>query len=737
MALDLRASQAKPFRHTVEQHLDEENAAYDAEQKATAKRKRRTAGKLTAEQRKDKHKRLWEWYVQEREKQAANRYQMAIDCDFYDNIQWSDEDSAEVEGRGQWPLVFNVTAPTIDWLLGTEKRTRVDSVVLPREEDDEANAIVKGKMMKWLDGINQTSYYRSLAFGDTVKAGLGWVEDGVRGDITDEPIYSRHESWRNVIHDSSSVERDGKDMRYLFRVRWTDEDIALVMFPDFESEIKQAAVAAGLWGNELDEDFWYLGQHFQSRDAQGEVVGRRTFVSDAFSVDNRRRRVKLIEAWYRMPEPCKICHGDDYHGQRYDDGDKDMVQAVQEGRVTLYDAIQMRVRVAIMTEGHLLVDSLSPYKHDRFGLTPIYCYRRNRDNMPYGAIRRIRDPQEDLNKRASKALFILSTNRVKADADALQGTDQTWDDIREEAARPDSLIVHKKGSTIEIDRDVQLAEEHLMLMDRDAVMIQKVAGVTDDNLGRRTNAISGEAIRARQDQGSVVTAEIFDNLRFATQVQGQIRLSLAEQYISLPKVVRITGERGQFEWARINQPEQQPDGTVRYVNDITARSADYIVDEQSYSRSWREAMFNTLMDLLGKIAQVAPQAALQLLDIAFEFSDVPGKAEFVGRIRKIIGYIPEDLSKLTPEERKKVEDQLQQQAAAGQLQAQAADLEMKEKQANIAKIAAQAEQALATAEKAHAEAAALAQQSNDLMQQLLAGFQELQQAVVAAIPAPQ
>src|SRR6185369_10422232 len=167
------------------------------------------------------------------------------------------------------------------------------------------------------------------------------------------------------------------------------------------------------------------------------------------------------------------------------------------------------------------------------------------------------------------------------------------------------------------------------------------------------------------------------------------------------------------------------------------RSADYIVDEQSYSRSWREAMFNTLMDLLGKIAQVAPQAALQLLDIAFEFSDVPGKAEFVGRIRKIIGYIPEDLSKLTPEERKKVEDQLQQQAAAGQLQAQAADLEMKEKQANIAKIAAQAEQALATAEKAHAEAAALAQQSNDLMQQLLAGFQELQQAVVAAIPAPQ
>ena len=45
----------------------------------------------------------------------------------------------------------------------------------------------------------------------------------------------------------------------------------------------------------------------------------------------------------------------------------------------------------------------SIYRHNRFSLTPVWCYRRGRDNQPYGMARRVRDIQEDINKRASKA----------------------------------------------------------------------------------------------------------------------------------------------------------------------------------------------------------------------------------------------------------------------------------------------------------------------------------------------
>src|SRR4030067_369777 len=123
---------------------------------------------------------LMEWYQQERERQAANRYQMALDEDFYDGLQWSEQDIAELEARGQAAYVYNKVKPTIDWVIGTEKRTRIDFKVLPREEDDVDGAETKTKLLKYLSDVNKTPFHRSRAFSDQVKAGVGWLADGIR-----------------------------------------------------------------------------------------------------------------------------------------------------------------------------------------------------------------------------------------------------------------------------------------------------------------------------------------------------------------------------------------------------------------------------------------------------------------------------------------------------------------------------------------------------------------------------
>ena len=34
-------------------------------------------------------------------------------------------------------MVFNEVKPTLDWIIGTARRTRVDYKILPREKDDE------------------------------------------------------------------------------------------------------------------------------------------------------------------------------------------------------------------------------------------------------------------------------------------------------------------------------------------------------------------------------------------------------------------------------------------------------------------------------------------------------------------------------------------------------------------------------------------------------------------------
>ena len=236
----------------------------------------------------------------------------------------------------------------------------------------------------------------------------------------------------------------------------------------------------------------------------------------------------------------------------------------------------------------MLALSPSIYRHNRYSLTPIWCYRRGRDRLPYGAIRRVRDIQQDLNKRASKALFMLNTNQIIADKGAVDDPNVA----RDEADRPDGYLEKNPGKQFEIRRDTDAATGQIQMMTLDAQSIQKSVGVNNENLGRQTNAVSGEAIKARQMQGSVSTTEPFDNLRFAVQTQGEKQLSLVEQFYTESKMIRLTGSRGALEWIKVNQPEMQPDGSVRYINDITASMADFVVAEQDYAGTLRQVMFD-------------------------------------------------------------------------------------------------------------------------------------------------
>ncbi|NCV33859.1 MAG: hypothetical protein EBW05_13295, partial [Betaproteobacteria bacterium] len=146
---------------------------------------------------------LLQWYYFEKERQAANRLEMAMDCDFYDNLQWDAQDAAILRERGQMPLVYNEVAPMVDWLIGTERRSRVDWKVLPRTEDDVQAADVKTKLLKYVSDINRVGFLRSRAFADAIKAGVGWMDDGARDDPTQDALYSRYEDWRHVLWDSS------------------------------------------------------------------------------------------------------------------------------------------------------------------------------------------------------------------------------------------------------------------------------------------------------------------------------------------------------------------------------------------------------------------------------------------------------------------------------------------------------------------------------------------------------
>ena len=614
------------------------------------------------------HRRLMAMYITEQDRQHANRAEMAQEEDVYDNEQWNPEDVAVLESRGQTALVYNVISASIDWISGTEKRTRTDWKILPRRKEESKPAERKTELMKYLSDANKSEFSRSRAFEDAVRVGLGWMEDGYVEDTDGEPLYSRYENWRNILHDSAGTEPDLTDARYVFRHKWFDLDVIEQIFKERAGVIKEASQSApGINGlDELSDEI--TDQHEIELDNDKSVAG-----SSATIGVYSRERVRVIEAWIRLPAETEKLKGGLFSGEIYDPLSPAHEEAVASGDAEIVKRPTMRMHVAIFTTAGMLYFGPSPYRHNQFPFTPIWGYRRGKNNLPYGLIRRLKDIQFDVNKRASKALHILSSNKIIVEEGAVEDINE----LAEEAARPDAVIVVKAGKNVTLNADRELAQGHLELMSRSISMIQQASGVTDEVLGRTTNAVSGRAIVARQEQGSLATAKFFDNLMFAEQVRGEKVLVNMEQFMTEKKAFRITNKRGTPQFIDIN------DGLPE--NDIIRSKADFVLSQQDWNATIRQANFAALMDTISKFP---PEVTINLLDLIVETSDLPNVEELVARIRQLNHQKDPDAD---PEEVSEEEIARQQAEAKAQaLQEENIAAELRSKNARAMKDEAQA-----------------------------------------------
>ena len=625
------------------------------------------------------HTRLVDYYTRELDRQMENRAEMAEDEDFYDNIQWSADDAEALKERGQVPLVYNVISAAVDWVTGTEKRARVDHKILPRRKEDAKPAERKTQLLKYVDDCNGDSFNVSRAFDDAVKVGIGWLEDGYEAGSDEEPLYGRYESWRNMLWDTTANELDLSDGRYVMRVKWLDLDIACALFPKRKGLLELSSSG--------DEQYVGIDAHGdEAMDAQEDHVIQSSTVFYSENVYGyQRRRVRVIECWYRSPVQHKRVRGGAFDGEVFDPHSPGHVDDYEAQEADVEDRLAMRMHVAIFTTRGMLWHSESPYRHNRFPFTPIWGYRRGRDGMPYGMIRRLKDIQQDINKRASKALHILSTNKVVMEEGALP-EGMTLEEFQEEVARPDAVIVKRAGKQLDLNVERELSQYHLDMMSRSISLIQQASGVTDENMGRRTNATSGIAIQRRQDQGALVSMRFFDNLLYARQKRGEKKLSLVEQFVTDKKAFRITNMRGSPQYVEAN------DGLPE--NDIVHSKADFVISEADWNNTMRNA---AAQELLAAMQTLPPAVSMVMLDLVIENTDLPNREEIVRRIRDVTGQSDPDADENSPEE--------QQRKAA---QAQTAQMQQAGLEAELNKKVASAELDAARARKTDFEIRQLA-----------------------------
>ncbi len=645
----------------------------------------------------DRLRKLQQWRRQARVAQAENRTQMAIDEDYYDGIQLEAEDLSILMERKQPPLVFNVIKNTINWILGTEKKSRIDYRVLPRKKKGAQSAKSKTKLIKYIQDGSKGEFERSFAFEECIKAGLGWMEIAARSNNGEVPIFMKAERWRNMWFDHLGLSLDGSDWRYVIREKWVDLDIAQGLFPDRADDLRVLAEGINSLYPYIPEDI-VATDNASEFDLESEI--------DAVlggSFGGQRQRVKLVEGWYRLPDKVQILNMRDedtpygaLDGTIFRSNNPDHQYLVRGQYFSLNDAYLMTVRSAIWAGSIYLQDILTPYNHLKFPFVPMFCYRRKRDNMPYGVIRDLRDPQSDLNRRKSRSLVLLTANRMIYEKGAFDDPIKAYDEFN----RADTMLEVNKGileGKIKILDNSTLIREHVEMARDDERFINNISGIQPEQKGESQRNLSGVAISQLQSQGQTTSGILFDSLYYAFQNAGEILLALEEQFFDQEQEIRITGDRQKDEFIKIN--EQTEKGIK---NNILESKADFIIGKQDFRETIRIAMFQMLSDLVGNLSKTMPEVALALLDQVIDYmDDLPNKDEMVARIRKINKQrAPEE--EMTPEEQqafKQADMQGQQeQQVLKQLQMAMAQVGLAVKQAEVAGKKSQAVKNLVDAE---------------------------------------
>ncbi len=621
-----------------------------------------------------------EMFLREIKHQPHWRREADRAADYYDGNQLSPETVEKLQDRGQPPLITNIIKPTIDTVLGMEAKSRSDWLVRPEDDDECPDDLAEALSVKLKHAEIESRADRAVsdAYAAQLKAGLGWVEVSREHDPFKCPYRVRYVHRREIFWDWRAEQPDLSDARYLIRRRWLELEHAIALMPQYASLFRMTTGGWAGFDPLLEQD---------SRLVQSWEIERDTRIAAVDWRDIQRLRICLYEIWYRkwvrgyvLTFPNGMTMEADFNNPRHN-------EAIVAGFAKVSQATFQKVRLAWYTGPHFLYDVPSPYKHNQFPYVPFFGHREDLTNVPYGLIRSMISPQDEVNARKSKMLWSLNSRRVIADADSVMDHQKA----QEEAARPDAYIIlnpnRKPNSQFKVETGGELANQQFQVMQEAKEEIAQASGIHKSMMGQNSNATSGLAINSLIEQGVNTLAEINDNFRFARRLVGEMLFEMVKQNLLQQGTTKVTiGEGQQRKVIELNKMVMDPEtGQQIMINDVAKVKAKIVLDEIPSTPTYRMQQLQMLSEITKSLP---PELQAAVADFIIEATDFPKRHEVADRIRGVIGI-------QSPEQ--------QQQAAAAQ-QEMAAKQQAITEEAAMAKI----EETRAKTQKLLADAQALA-----------------------------
>lgn len=246
------------------------------------------------ELRRFKHEFLSDYRAQSDWRKSAKE-----DGEFYDGNQWTEEEKAKLQERGQPDVVINRIKPRMDAIFGIQQALRVDTKAFPvADKETEAEAV--SEKLRAIENDNDFDQQESLVFEDQTLTGIGWYKISKRWD----GLKSRHSVKRafneDIVKDRNSREEDLSDCKRIHETMMTELEDAKKLFPDYAEKLELS----------IDDKLGDFGESETRKKHPSDSYGFGgvKFDPEDFNefVDRERRQIRLVKTYYRTQEPKRF-----------------------------------------------------------------------------------------------------------------------------------------------------------------------------------------------------------------------------------------------------------------------------------------------------------------------------------------------------------------------------------------------------------------------------------------------
>jgi hypothetical protein len=503
--------------------------------------------------------------------------------DFVAGHQWDPADKATLEENNKLPVVFNITAPTLDAVAGAEIQNRQQVMYYPREVGDQGVSDVLTQGADYINDECNGDQEDSEAFYDCLVCGIGWTGSQPEIDGSDVALIKERVDPLQIKADASSRKPNFEDKRYLKR----EIPMSREAFEEYAAELGQPDASPEGMNAADDEGKRLTIVNPQTRYTSG-MLGNGAGTEEVIVCEWQWfEREPIYLAPLPSPEDPNVIKIGKLRPEEFAQA-KALNPQIPSTRS--YEKVFYR---ALVANDQILFTEQMP--EGCFRYHAITGKRDRNKGTWFGLVRPMLDPQKFTNKLYSEILHIVRTNAnggltMEEDAVAdIRKFEQTYaaaDKIT--WVKPGSLS-NAQGPKMQPKTPTPINPALFQMMEFARDMVKACTGVNEEILGIAGREQPGVLEAQRKQAAYGILSAFFDAKRRYQRDQG--RCLLAQMRIFLPddKLVRIVDK-----------------GTAQYVTlamTMDAQQYDIVVDDAPAGPNQKAKVVQVLLPLLPELFQ--------------------------------------------------------------------------------------------------------------------------------------